>query len=99
MDAAYEQFIDRLIEERGFADVDATVAADLKHDLLAQLEARINAAVLERLPPSRLAEFEGLLATEDAGAVRNFCKENVPDLDALVAGVLERFRKAYLGLQ
>lgn len=93
-----DQFVDRLVEEKGFANVEADVLEQIKKDLKDRIEDRINASILEHLPPARLEEFEKLLDESSQEEVQAFCEKHVPDLPAIVANALIGFRQLYLNI-
>ena len=93
-----ESFIDQLLKEAQFKDLEPVVLAQLKSDLSGRLENHINAALLAELNPEQLDAFQVKI---DAGAsseeTHNFFKDNIPNIDALVAATLIKFRASYLG--
>lgn len=93
-----DQFVDRLVEEKGFANVEADVLERIKKDLKDRIEDRINASILEHLPPVRLEEFEKLLDESSQEEVQAFCEKHVPDLPAVVANAFIGFRQLYLNI-
>lgn len=90
-------FIEGLIKEKGLEDLDPEILTQLKEDLQKRLENIINATILENLPSEKLPEFEKLL---DSGAddemIQSFCRENIPNLDEVIAKALLDFRRSYL---
>ena len=74
---------------------------DVKVELQSQLEDRlddlINAAIIENLPDSELDYFQHLLNNGTDQQIQDFCQQNIPDMDEVVAGVLIQFRNDYLG--
>ena len=98
MEQVLEQFIDHLIEEKGFSGVDSSVLKEIKNDLNDQLEDHINAAILEHMPSDKLPQFEAKLDSGSAEEIQTFCKKAIPNLDEVTAGVLLKFRQTYLGI-
>jgi hypothetical protein len=94
-----DSFVSKLLEEKGLADVDKAVYKELHSDLMSRLEDIINATIVEKLPPSKLEEFEKLL---DNGANSNqfqeFIKKHIPNIDAVLGTALITFRERYLGV-
>ncbi|MEA2701665.1 MAG: hypothetical protein QOE22_374 [Candidatus Parcubacteria bacterium] len=91
-----EQFIDDLMEERGFNEEPPEVQAQIKADLLESAERRVNAMILANIPPDDLPAFEKALdgSEEEAQA---FVRKRIPDIDQKVATELLNFRIAYIG--
>lgn len=97
---ALSGFVDVLIAEKHFDELEPEVIAEIKQDLLDRIENHINAAVLDRLPNNQVAEFERLLDNEnkDSGQIQQFIQSHVPDLERLVQQTLASFRNTYLGI-
>ena len=91
-----EVFLDRLIEEKGFAGVEPEVLIEVKNDLRVRAEDRINASILASLPPDKLEEFERLLDGATDEEIQQFCQSNIADYDQVVAAALVGFRDTYL---
>ncbi len=91
-------FIESLIEEKGLGDLDSRMLAEMKNDLLNRIEDRLNMIIVQNMPEANIVEFERLMdenaKDED---VQKFCKEKIPDIEALIAVELARFREIYLG--
>jgi len=98
-DSAYkanlDRFLDQLITEKGLSDKDPEVAKQIKDDLWALLDRKLDAVILTNLPEEKLSDFEALIDAGDPEAVRNFISQNVPDLDEVIARGLMEFRQAY----
>ena len=94
-----EQFVDKLVAEKKLGKLDPEVFVQVKKDLLERLETRINAVMLEHMPPEQLEVFDTLLSSK-AGPekVQAFCAEHIPNLDEKVAAALLQFRATYLGI-
>jgi len=91
-----DQFVDRLVEEKGFENLTPEVRAQINDDLRNRLEDRINAIILEKLPPEKLEEFEKLVNTGNVEDIQAFSRENIPDLDQHIANELLAFRTTYI---
>ena len=95
-----ETFVDSLIEEKGFGDLDSLMLAEMKNDLLNRIEDRLNMIIVKNMPDIYVVEFEKLMDSEAKDEeVQKFCRENIPDLESLVAVELANFRDIYLGKQ
>lgn len=91
-------FVDRLIEEKKFPEsLEKEVIDQIKADLLARVEARMNAVLISNMPPLKLEEFNKLLdnnATDEE--VQKFCGDSIPDLQQIMASELMVFKQKYL---
>ncbi len=97
MIAPLKIFIDRLIEEKDLLALEPEVLKQVKADLSERLEDRINAAVLKHLPPDKLSAFEKLLDTKASDEeIQRFCREQIPNLDEVIASTLVEFQLTYL---
>lgn len=93
------QFVDRLVQEKAFTNLSAEVLAQIKEDLKARVEDKINIAILGALPPDKLAEFESLLDQKsDARKIQSFCRGQIANLDEVLAAALLEFRSTYLNV-
>jgi hypothetical protein len=92
-----EEFIDRIVAEKGFDHKDPEVLAQIKADLMSRLEDRINAMILSNLPGDKLEEFDKLLDTNDELATNEFLKNNIPDVEEKLAAEMLEFKSIYLG--
>ena len=91
-----EDFVDRLVTEKGMTNLDPEVLAQVKKDLLDRVEDRVNAVIIEKLPPESLEDFERLLDGGDEKEIQAFCQTQIPDLDQKIAAELLAFRQTYL---
>lgn len=93
-----DTFVDSLIEEKGMSDLDPRMLAEMKNDLLNRIEDRLNMIIIKNMPGVNIAEFEKMMddniPDED---LQKYCEEKIPDLTALVAVDLAKFRDVYLG--
>lgn len=97
--ATLEEYIDRLIEEKGFPDLTDEVRAQVKADLLTRLNDTINAKVIAALSDEDLGGFEKLVdANASQEDVQKYIEAKIPDSTSFLAGVLLEFRKNYLGI-
>jgi Arc/MetJ-type ribon-helix-helix transcriptional regulator len=93
-----EQFVDKLIEEKKFPNLDDEVLAQLRADLMSRLEDRINAALISNMTYEQLQEFDKLLERNNELEVQNYLRQAIPDLETVIATALINFRSTYLGL-
>lgn len=92
-----EEFVDRLIKDKGFKEEDPEVLAQMKSDLLDRVENRINAMILSHISPDKLEDFEKVIDGGNEEEIQNFVKKDVPDIDEKVAMELLTFKNIYLG--
>lgn len=93
-----DQFVDRLVEEKGFEGVESEVLEQIKKDLKVRVENRINASILEHMPSERLEELEKLLDDGSQEKIQAFCEKHIPDLPSVIANALIGFRQIYLNI-
>jgi len=92
-----EEFVDKLIEDKGFNEQDPDIIAQMKSDLLDRVENRINAMIISKLNPEKLPDFEKVLENGSEEEIQKFVKENIPDIEEKVAKELLDFKNIYLG--
>ncbi len=91
-----EEFVDKLITEKGLQDLEAEILAEIKNDLLKRVEDRINAVILEKMPPEKIEYFEKMLDNSDEKEIQDFCSRNIFGLDKIIAAELLSFKNTYL---
>ena len=91
-----EEFIDRLVQEKGFDHKDPEVVTQIKADLLESVGDSINAMIMEHMPEQKMREFEAILDTKDEAKITTYIREQIPDIDEKTAGVLLAFKNTYL---
>jgi len=92
------EFVGRLMQEKNFQNLDQKVMSQLKDDLSERVEDRINATILQHMPPAKLEFFNELLDSATGEELQVFCQENIPKLDEVIAEALLDFRNTYLDL-
>lgn len=92
-----EEFIDRIVAEKGFDHKDPEVIAQIKADLMSRLEDKINAMILSNLPGDKLEEFDKLLEANNEEATDTFLTNNIPDIEEKLATEMLEFKSIYLG--
>lgn len=96
--ATLDIYVDRLIQERQFPELDQSVMAEIKSDLMRRAENHVNATILAHIPPDQLEGFEKLIDTNASREeLDRFCRTHIPNLDEVVAAGLLRFKQVYLG--
>jgi hypothetical protein len=91
-------FIDRLLDEKGLTNLEPTVLQQLKIDLKKRIEDRINVSILNNLPQDKVKVFEELLDKAADNEIQDYIKQNIPNLEQVLAGELMQFRRVYLNL-
>ena len=91
-----EIFVGKLVEEKGFSEIDSEVVVQIKKDLLDRVEDCINAAILEHMPKNKMKEFDALLDSANEKEIQAFCSDNIENLNEIIAEALMRFRETYL---
>ena len=93
---AVDTFVERLIEEKKFEGINSEVMNQIKIDLSDRVEDRINATILEHMPPEKLDEFNSILDNGNSEEIQTFCQNNIENLDEIIAETLVNFRSIYL---
>lgn len=93
-----EDFVLKMLEEKGLKNLEPEVLSQAKQDLMSRLEDRINAAIVEKLPPEQLTTFDEMLKKEGISGeeIQTFCRQHIPDLDLVIAQTLADFRRLYV---
>lgn len=92
------EYVNRLIQEKGFTDVQEEVMSELKMDLEKRVEKVLYAEILKALPPEKLEEFEKLLDEDVSEEVtQNFLKEHIEGMENIITTTLVRFKDIYIG--
>lgn len=95
---ALMQFVDKLIEEKGFLDLTPEVREELKKDLLLRIDSFIAARVIAALSDTDVLTFEQMLKDKKPQEeVQKFVESHVPDYMNFLTNVLLEFRGVYLG--
>ena len=99
MDAGLSEFAESLMRQKGIYKMsdDAAVLEQMKSDLCDRIEDRVNAAILEHVPPDKLPAFERLLESGSPQDIKRFCRENVKGAAQIVGNAMTAFEKMYLG--
>ena len=92
-----EDFVDKLVEDKGFNEQDPDVIAQMKTDLVDRVENRINAMILVNMNSEKLTDFEKILESGSEEQIQEFVKREIPDIDEKVAAELLTFKNIYLG--
>jgi hypothetical protein len=92
-----DEFIDQLVEAKGFDTKDPEVITQIKADLMSRLEDRINAMILRNMPEDLLSEFEQIMVSNKEGEVEAFVQKNIPDMEEKLVTELLTFKNMYLG--
>lgn len=96
VDKMINQFVDKLVDEKGLNKLEHEILAEVKHDLHERVDDRLNAVILEHMPEDKLEEFENKLDSATDEDVQGFIKEAIPDLEEVLAAELVAFRATYL---
>jgi DNA-directed RNA polymerase subunit F len=93
-----QQYVEALVTERNFKDLEPEVIQQIKEDLADRVEEAANAAILASMPPAKLEEFDKILQNGSREEIAAFCEQNIPNLQEVVTQALRDFRKTYLGI-
>lgn len=92
-----EEFVDRLIQDKGFNETDPDVIAQMRLDLIDRVENRINAMILSNIKPENIEGFKKILDEGSEEQIQEFVKNDVPNIEEKVASELLTFKNIYLG--
>lgn len=92
----FDEFVDKLMLDKGFENKDAEVLAQIKADLSSRLEDRINAMILSNLSENDLVEFGAILDSKDMDKMEKFTFAHIPDINEKIASELLTFRNMYI---
>ena len=99
MNKDLEEFVNSLLNEKNLPDnLPDDVREQMSNDLCERVEARIKAVIAASLPEQYHEELMALNSKEgNDQEVQKFIQDKVPNLDAVVATELVKFRNTYLG--
>ena len=97
MDSNVEQFIDQLIDEKGYTTLDDEVRAQMKEDLANRLYDQIDRAMANALPEDKAIELgnkldEGEMSDEE---LAKFMQDAGVDMQEVVLETMMKFRLLY----
>ena len=94
-----EDFIDQLIDEKGYSDLDDDVRQELKTDMIQRLMDQIDQAAINALPEDKAIELADKLDDEsfDDEKVAEFMQNSGVDLQQVALETMLQFRMLYLG--
>lgn len=96
MEYSINAFVDKLLQEKGVTGLPTEVMEQLRSDLVVRAENLINAEILANMPESLLDDFEKKLNGGNDEEIQVFCKQNIPNLDEVVANALIKLKNIYL---
>lgn len=92
-------FVDKLIEEKGFPDLVPEVKQEIKQDLMTRLDNFITARIIARLSDQDVLQFENMLKEEKKQEeIQEFVIGRMPDAINFLTNTLLEFKAVYLGL-
>ncbi len=92
-----EDFVNKLLEEKGLTNLDPDILAEAKKDILEKAEDKIKATIFENMPEDKLDEFNSLMEANNEKNLQDFIKENISNIEELIAQALLDFKNTYLG--
>jgi len=92
-----QDFVNRLIKDKGFENKDGEVLAQIREDLSSRIEDRINAMIMINMPEDSLEEFEKILDSHNEDEIEKFVKSKIENIEEKVAAELIEFKNIYLG--
>lgn len=95
---AYSQYVDKLIEEKGFPDITPEIREEIKKDVLRRLDDFIAARIIAGLSDEDVNTFEQMLKdAKPEPEIQKFVTEHITDFVEFLTNVLVEFRGVYLG--
>jgi len=96
---AMQDFVNKLVDEKNYEDLDPEVREQIVKDVNERLENTINAKVVAALSDEQITEFEALLdKNASSEEVQAFIGKSIPNGEEFLTQVLVDFKKSYLGL-
>lgn len=95
-----EAFVDQLIEEKGYSDLDDDVREELRNDMITRLLDQIDMAAINALPEEKAIELADKIDNEDDfndDKVMQFIQDSGVDLQQVALETMLQFRMLYLG--
>ena len=94
-----EAFVDQLIEEKGYSDLDDNVRAELRSDMVKRLLDQIDMAAINALPEDKAIELADKIDNEDFDdeKVMQYIQDSGIDLQRVALETMLQFRMLYLG--
>jgi broad-specificity NMP kinase len=92
-----EDFVNKLLEEKGLINLEPEILAEAKKDILEKAEDKIKATIFENMPEDKLDEFNSLMEANNEKNLQDFIKENISNIEELIAQALLDFKNTYLG--
>jgi PPE-repeat protein len=91
-----QQFIDKIVEEKGLATLDPEVVAQIKTDLSNDMNAMITARLVEQLPEGKQKELDQMLDNNATDSeIQTFMSKNIPNIEHIVSAALIEFKTLY----
>lgn len=93
-----EQYIEKLIDAKGYPDLNPEVRVELRSDLMNRLDDFIAARSIAALSDEKVIVFEKMLKEEKPEEeVQTFLMDNIADYQQFITNVLMEFQGVYLG--
>lgn len=93
-----ERYIDNLIDQKGYPDMDEAVREELKNDIRVRLNEFIMTRTISAFSDEDVEKFEELLNhRKPQSELQQFAMEHIPDFTNFLTDVLIEFQDVYLG--
>ncbi len=93
-----DQFVGWIINQRPeTSKIPDPEKAIMQKNLQAKLEHMVNLALVAKMTPKQIEEFDQILERDSDVEISNFVETTVPDAQKVVSDVLTDFAKMYLG--
>ena len=92
-----DSFIDKLIDERGYADAPQEIKDQLHQDIKSRLDTFVVSTMIARFSPEEVTEYEKMLDEEKStDELKKFAMDHIPDYQTFMTSTLLTFSNAYL---
>ena len=96
MEYTIDTFVTKLLQEKGITGLPEEVMDQMRNDLAQRAQRLIDAEILAHLPENQLETFEQLLDSGSEESLQLFCRQQIPNMDEVVAQALVTLQKTYL---
>ena len=91
------QFIDKLIEAKGYDDLEDSVKKELHGDLLRLLEEITSRNIVESIPNHKLQTFMHIVDTNNPEKIQKFLNEESIDITEIVTRSMAELQIKFIG--
>lgn len=93
---AANQFIAKLIDEKGLQGLDEEIRQQLHKDLMKRLEDRITRAIVSSLNDQQVTQLEHYIDTNQVDKIQDFLYKEGVNVNGVIASAMSEFHASYL---